>query len=339
MRIIFNTKTYLVLIALILIIFQADTYSQVDNSKTNALYEEKEVTFYNGSVKLVGSILTPKGKGSFPAVVIIHGSGGKINNRNHKGVTPFVKALVKRGIAVLYPDKRGQGKSEGSWHNASFVDLAEDAIAGVEVLHGTQKIDQKKIGIIGFSQGGIIAPIAASRSEKIAFVTNIAGSTVPMLEALIDEVEIASELNGLSLEQKKMVTEINRKGIQYAITGKGLNDYLIALNNAKKTELKNSPVVKEFPSEPNPSLIQFIRLIKDVDPIDYWKKVKVPALFIYGGRDRLIRSYKSIDRIEKIFGKSDFNYTIMLFSNEGHGTYREDLLDFMASWILEGIKI
>lgn len=335
MRNIFNVKAFLAFITLIFITFQIDVYSQINESKTSALYDEKEVTFHNGNVKLVGSILTPKGKGPFPAAVIIHGSGGEINNRNHKGVTPFVKALVKRGIAVLYPDKRGQGKSEGNWHDASFVDLAEDAIAGVEVLHKTRKINQNKIGVIGFSQGGIIAPITASRSEKVAFVTNIAGSTVPMLEALIDEVEIAAELTGLTLEQKKTVTDINRKGIHYAITGKGLNAYLTALNNAKKTELKNSPIVKEFPSEPNPGLIQFIRLIKDVDPIVYWKKVKVPSLFIYGGKDRLIRSYKNIYRIEKTFGKSDFNYTIMFFSNEGHGAYREDLLDFMASWILK----
>lgn len=204
---------------------------------------------------------------------------------------------------------------------------------GVELLGKTPKIDQEKIGVIGFSQGGHIAPVAASRSSKVAFAISVSGSTVPMIEQIMDEVEIAAELTGLNLEQIKIVNDINRKGINYALTGKGMEDYLTALNSAKSTELKNSPVIQKFPTEPNPEMIQFLQLIKDFDPISYWKKVNVPALFIHGGKDRLVRTNKSINRLEQTFGKTNFNYTVMLFNQDGHGVYREDLLDFMTSWI------
>ena len=325
------SRDILSIMFLVFITFSISGSSQI--TKQDSSYNEKEVSFSNGNIILAGSILTPKGKCPFPAVVVIHGSGGKINHRKHSGVTPFVKALVKRGIAVLYPDKRGQGKSEGTWYSASFVDLADDAIAGVELLYKTPKINKEKIGVIGFSQGGIIVPVVASRSSKVAFAINSSGTTIPMVEALMDEIEIAAELTGLSAKQIKTISDINRKGIHYALTGKGADEYLKALNNGKETKLKNSPVVQAFPTKPNPGLIQFLKLIGRFDPLPYWKKVKVPSLFIYGGKDRLLRPKKSIDRIQKTFGKSGFDYTILFFNNRGHSTFGEDLIDFIAGWI------
>ncbi len=294
-------------------------------------FEENEVTYSNGAVSLAGSILVPRGNGPFPAVVIIHGSGS--SDRSNAWTTAYAKSLAKRGIVVLYPDKRGSGKSTGTWFNASFEELADDAIAGVELLSISPKIDPKKIGVIGFSQGGHIVPVTAARSSNVAFAISVSGSTVPMIEQIMDEVEIGAELTGLTPKQIEIVNDINRKGINYALTGEGADDYLSALNSAKNGELKDSPVVQKFPTEPNPGMIQFLRVIKDFDPIAYWKKVSVKALFVYGGKDRNVRTQKSIARLEKTFGKGAFDYTVMLFSQSDHGIYREDLIDFITSWI------
>lgn len=294
-------------------------------------HEETEAAFKNGEINLAATLLVPKGSGPFPAAVIIHGSG--TSTRENAWTSAYADALVKRGVAVLYPDKRGSGKSGGNWLTASFIDLADDAIAGVEFLENNPKIDKSNIGVIGFSQGGHIAPAAGARSSKIAFVIDVSGSTVPMMEQVMDEVEKMAEREGLNSAQIETVNDINRKAIYYALTGRGEKDYLDALNKAKNSELKGKKAVEGFPTDPNHPAKTFIRTIGDFDPIPFWKRLSVPMLFVYGGQDSQIRINKSISRIEENLGKSDYNYTILLFHKNGHGIFREDLLDFMARWI------
>ncbi len=296
-------------------------------------HEETEVTFKNGEINLAATLLIPKGGGQFPAVVIIHGSG--TSTRENAWTAAYANALVKRGVAVLYPDKRGSGKSGGNWLTATFLDLADDAVAGVEFLQNNPKIDKSNIGVIGFSQGGHIVPAAAARSAKIAFAIDVSGSTVPMMEQIMDEVEKMAEREGLNSAQIETVNDINRKAISYALTGKGEKDYLDALNKAKTGELKGKKVIEGFPTDPNHPMKTFIKTVGDFDPIPFWKKLSVPMLFVYGGQDSQIRINKSINRIEETLGKSDHNYTILLFRKNGHGIFREDLLDFMARWIID----
>lgn len=301
--------------------------------KTVKSYVETEVTFKNGEINLAATLLIPKGSGPFPAAVVVHGSG--TSTRENAWTSAYVDALVKRGVAVLYPDKRGSGKSSGNWVTATFLDLADDAIAGVEFLQNNPKIDKPNIGVIGFSQGGHIVPAAAARSSNIAFVINVSGSTVPMMEQIMDEVEKMAEREGLTKAQIETVNDINRKAINYVLTGKGFKEYLDALNKAKNSELKGKKVIEGFPTDPNHPMKTFIHTIGDFDPIPFWKKLSVPMLFVYGGQDSQIRIGKSLNRIQENLKKSDYNYTILLFHKNGHGIFREDLLDFMTRWILD----
>lgn len=246
-----------------------------------------------------------------------------------------MNALVKRKVAVLYPDKRGGGKSTGNWTTASMQDLAGDAIAGVEMLKETPGIARDNIGIAGFSQGGHVAPVAASKPTGVAFVITVSASVVPMMEQIMDEVEMSSERAGLSKSQIETVNDINRKGLLAARTGKGDQEYLDALAAAKSGELKGNPVVERFPTDPNHPLRSFVRSVGDYDPMPYWSNAKVPILFVYGGADTQIRIRKSLDRIDGVLGKSGHNYSVLLFQKNGHGVFREDLLDLMSRWITD----
>lgn len=292
-----------------------------------------EVEYRNGEVVLYATLLIPAGPGPFPAAVIVHGSGS--STRQNPWTTAYADALVKRGIAVLYPDKRGSGKSTGSWINSTFLELADDAIAGVKLLKADARIDKTRIGVIGFSQGGHIVPAAASRSDDISFAISISASTVPMMEQIMDEVEIMAENEGLNKAEVEVVNDINRKAIYAALTGNGFDEYLKALNAAKQGSLGGKEVVEGFPTDPAHPSRTFLHTIGDYDPIPYWKKVSVPILFVYGGKDTQIRIKKSIDRIENTLGKSEYNYSILLFHNNGHGIFREDLLELTARWILD----
>ncbi len=304
------------------------------NAQTpNSSYTEKEVSFSNGNVKLAASVYIPEGKGPFPAAVIVHGSGP--SSRENSWTTHYADALAKRGIAVLYPDKRGSGKSAGDWVTATFLDLADDAVAGVEFLKNFPNIDKSRIGVIGFSQGGHIIPAAATRSSDIAFAISVSASTVPILEQIVDEVEKMAEREGLNEEQIKVVNAIHRKAIHFALTGKDFDKYIEALNKAKNSELNGKQTIEGFPTEPDHIAFKMGRTVGDYDPIPYWMKVNVPILFIYGGKDTQIRINKSIDRIENTLGNGDHNYSILLFHNNGHGIFRNDLLDFLSRWIAD----
>lgn len=294
-------------------------------------FEEKEVTYLSGEIKLAATLLTPKGSGPFPAVVVIHGSG--TSTRSNAWTSAYADALVKRGVAVLHPDKRGSGKSAGNWLTASFLDLADDAIAGVELLRKDPRIDKSRIGVIGFSQGGHIAPAAATRSSSVAFVISVSASVVPMMEQIMDEVEMAAERAGLSKQQIDIVNDVNRKAIDAALSGESPQEYLDALAAAKSGPLKGNPVIEKFPTDPDHPSRTFVSSIGNFDPIPYWTKTTVPILFVYGGADTQIRIRKSIDRIDDTLGKAGRNYTLLLFRKNGHGIFREDLLDLMARWI------
>lgn len=306
-------------------------YAQAEGTKRTDSVDSSEVSYSNGNVTLAATLLIPKGPGPFPAAVVIHGSGK--SDRGNPWTAAYVNALVKRGVAVLYPDKRGSGKSEGDWITATFLDLADDAIAGVRFLRKSPRINVTQIGVIGFSQGGHIASAAASRSTDIAFAISISGSAVPMMEQIMDEVEKMAEREGLSDDQIRIVNDINRKAIHYALTGVGETDYLNALNDAKAGELKGKRVIEGFPTDPDHPSRTFIKTIGNFDPIPYWTKVKVPMLFAYGGNDTQIRVKKSIDRIESTLGENGNNYVILLFRRNGHALFREDLLDFLVRWI------
>ena len=133
-------------------------------------YRTEEVTYKNasGGVKLAGTLTIPSGAGPFPAVLLLTGSGAQDRDETILGHKPFLilaDYLTRRGIAVLRVDDRGVGGSTGSIKSSTSEDFAGDALSGVVFLKGRKEIDSGKIGLIGHSEGGLIAPIAAARLE------------------------------------------------------------------------------------------------------------------------------------------------------------------------------
>jgi len=291
----------------------------------------EEVQFSNGDLTLAASLLLPPGNGPFPGVVLVHGSGS--SDRSNPWTLAYAEALVERGLAVLHPDKRGAGESGGSWQTASFLDLADDAIAAVNLLQAHPKVDAEQVGVIGFSQGGHIVPAAAARATSIAYVINVSGSTVPIMEQIGDEITKMGEREGLSEEDIATLESVHALGVRYALSGNGWDAYAEALAEAKKGRMGGKEVVEGFPTTEDSPAWGFLRTIGDFDPMVYWKELDVPLLFIYGGRDTQIRVQKSVNRIQDVLGPLELNYTLMLFNNNGHALYRKDALDFIATWI------
>ena len=131
-------------------------------------YDTVDVSFRNGPVTLSGTLCIPRSPGRHAAVVLLQGSGGE----TRWGTNRFIAdRFARSGIAALVYDKRGSGASTGDWKMSSYDDLANDAIAGIDLLASRSDIDAKRIGLHGHSEGGIIAPIAAVRApSKVAFI-------------------------------------------------------------------------------------------------------------------------------------------------------------------------
>src|SRR5579863_7381934 len=166
-------------------------------------YLEEEVTYENaaGKVKLAGTLTLPKTDQPVAAVLLITGSGAQDRNETLLGHKPFLVLadyLTRRGIAVLRVDDRGVGGSTGDVASSTTDDFAGDVLAGVAYLKGRKEINPQQIGLAGHSEGGLVAPLAASRSSDVAFIVMLAGTGVTGEEILYLQGALIAKAQGVS---------------------------------------------------------------------------------------------------------------------------------------------
>ena len=148
-----------------------------------APYVQREVHFDNLAAhnQLAGTLSLPSGEGRFPAVVLVSGTGHNTRDEDvwgHKVFLVLADALNRKGFAVLRYDKRGVGGSSGDYDAATTADFASDAEAAVAWMKTQPRIDARRIGVLGHSEGGIIAPAVAAADKSVAFVVMIAGPCI-----------------------------------------------------------------------------------------------------------------------------------------------------------------
>ena len=143
-------------------------------ANTFFVFQEEEIHFTNGEVKLAGTLMIPNGQGPHPAVILMHGSGPE----TRAGYRVNANYFIRQGLAVLNYDKRGAGASIGGHPRDSYEALARDALAGLAYLQSRPEIDTTQIGLWGQSEGGWTAPLAASLSDDVAFLIVISGGGV-----------------------------------------------------------------------------------------------------------------------------------------------------------------
>ncbi len=166
-------------------------------------YKEEEIAFSNEKAKisLAGTLTLPPGRGPFPAAILISDSGPHDRDESLVGHRPFLVLadhLTRKGIAVLRFDKRGNGKSTGVYASATTEDFAGDAEAALAYLKGRKEIDEKKIGLIGHSEGGIIAPMVATRSPAVAWIVLLAGPGLKGEDVLLLQSELILRTAGVN---------------------------------------------------------------------------------------------------------------------------------------------
>jgi len=274
-------------------------------------FEQEEISFRNGEVTLSGTLLLPLTKEPHPAVFFLHGSGaeGRFASRF------LAEDFTCDGIAALIYDKRGVGKSTGDWKTSDFSALAGDAIAAVHFLERRTEINPKQIGIYGHSQGGMIAPLVASRSKDVAFIISGAGSAVPLYEAEVNSITNQVRAQGVCGDELAGAVVFIKMFVNVLRTGQGWEQFAAATEKARNTRWY--PML-HVPPKDN-WFWSYYRRIADYNAADYWEKVNVPALVIYGERDTYVPVAASIVNIERAMNKADNkDHTIIMLPRASH---------------------
>ena len=328
-------------------------------------YQEEEVAYQNGDIHLAGTLTLPPGPGPFPAVVLITGSGAQNRNEELLGHRPFLVLadhLSRNGIAVLRVDDRGVGGSTGSVSGSTSSDFAGDVLAGVAFLKQHAHIAADRIGLIGHSEGGLIAPLAASRSKDVAFIVMLAGTGVSGYEILPAQVEAIDKASGQPADRARRDADLTRSAMDLVRAEKDeavLRTKLKTLFEEHSDaidagDLKTAGGLDAYVEQQAKTLSSpWFRYFVDYDPRPALRQVKVPVLALNGELDRQVLPDQNLPAIEQALregknpdvtirrmpGLNHLFQTTTTGSPTEYATIQETLsptaLDVMTHWILE----
>lgn len=238
---------------------------------------KKNLAIQNGDVRLSGTLVMPSAHGALPLIVFVQGAGPETRTAS----LFMAEYFARRGIAAFIYDKRGAGESTGDWKHASFEALASDVEAVVNYLGGQREIDPHRIGLMGSSQGGWVAPMAALHLPQLAFV--IAKSAAAMTPEKQELARVARSMTeqGASPADIAEGQSLYRNAISYARSGIGWDalDQEIKADSTKPWAFFSANTPKDF------YFFDQIRLFFAHDPIPVLEQVRCPLLVIFGGKD------------------------------------------------------
>ncbi|WGF92619.1 alpha/beta fold hydrolase [Aequorivita marisscotiae] len=296
------------------------------------LYTIEEVAFTNtqDNVKLAGTLTYPAEGTNFPAVILITGSGPQDRNEeifNHKPFWVLADYLTNRGIAVLRYDDRGVGESTGDFSRSTSVDFARDVVAAIEFLKNRKEINTQKIGLIGHSEGGVIAPLVASAGNNIAFVVTLAGVMIPGRELMLRQKEM--QLRAMGSNENFISKELEfDSGIMNTITTSETDSLKTNLEKYTTEYFETNPT---FASEhgmteayyknlivgsySSPWLSNFIKY----DPKNSLENLNVPLLALNGEKDLQVPATENLEALRAIMAKDTTkNFTLKTYPNLNH---------------------
>ncbi len=334
-------------------------------------YHSEEVSFINNKaeISLSCTLTLPDVEGKYPVVVLINGSGPQNRDSEILGHKPFLVLsdhLTKNGIAVLRFDERGVGKSEGNYGLSTSKDFASDVEAAVAYLRERKEINQNKIGLIGHSEGGMIAPmLAADPANNISFMVLMAVPGLPISEMMLLQTEAVMKSSGLPESQIQMNNDLNETAYSLVKNAKSQANLKADLEQLfgnyyqqnvgiadNQNDAKKKFVQQQMQSLLSPWFQYFIKY----NPQDNLAKVDCPVLALNGSKDLQVTPEENLKAIEEAFNSgNNTQYEIKqlpglnhLFqeckscSLEEYATLEQTLspvlLNEVTSWINEQIK-
>jgi pimeloyl-ACP methyl ester carboxylesterase len=276
-------------------------------------YLAEHVSYPNktGGVTLAGTLTEPESKGPFPAVILISGSGAQDRDETLFGHKPFLviaDALTRRGVAVLRVDDRGVGGSTGSTSKSTSEDFAGDVLAGIALLKSRPEIDGKAIGLIGHSEGGIIAPIVAARSDDVAFIVLLAGTGLTGEEILYLQGQLILKAMGATPKALDRQRDMQKRIFEVIKTETDPEKAMAKMRQVASDATSQLPEDERKKIVENQALLDahlkmaqspWFRFFLTYDPRPILTKVKCPVLALDGEKDLQVPPRENLDAIAK----------------------------------------
>lgn len=332
-----------------------------------------ETTFRIGpgdtGVTLAGTLTLPTGDGPHPAVVLISGSGPQDRDETILGHKPFwviADHLTRRGIAVLRYDDRGTAESTGDFAAATSADFADDARAALRYLATRSEIDATRLGLVGHSEGGYIAPMVASGPDaaQVAFAVLIA----PPAVGIADVIEHQSRLIGQTEGQAATLLETNVRISRAALDAIAKH----ATDDAARREALDALVREWWPKLPEEAQREagdvdavrrqldgldtpWMRWLLRYDPIPALRAMRCPTFALFGGKDLQVDPAQNRPPLEAAFAGRDVPLRVVTLDGHNHlfqrtetgkpteyGTLEEtfspEALQRIGDWIAETLR-
>ena len=280
-------------------------------------YRSEDVTFPNtpAGIRLAGTLTLPAGDGPFPAAILITGSGAQDRDEtifDHKPFLIWADALTRRGVAVLRYDDRGVGGSGGGAPDETTADFATDAAAALDYLRTRPEIDGRAIGLIGHSEGGVIAPLVARNGEEPAWIVLLAGPSVPGGDIIVEQQRRLAIAAGLPAAQVEAGNARQRALMQAVARNKddaaaAERETVAILTAAGMPEAQAKAAVR-------PLVSPWYRWFVAWDPAPALAAVHVPLLAIYGGKDLQVPADQNAPVLARILPQAE----IVVLPNLNH---------------------
>lgn len=347
---------------------RAPKFARPQDPKKPYPYDEEEVAFENpaAGIKLAGTLTRPRGAGPYPAAVLITGSGPQDRDEAIMGHRPFLVLadhLTRRGIAVLRYDDRGIGKSSGEFGKATHHDFVTDALAAVDWLKTRKEIDSGHVGLVGHSEGGIAAPLAAVKQPgDIAFIVLLAGVGVPMDELLVRQGRDIMRVMGAdadtqtkSAAAQRETFRLLKEKLDAPVLEKRLRELfreqMAGVTDEQRTALGYTDSMLE--GQLQTVMTPWFQQLLAYDPRPTLRQVKCPVLAINGEKDIQVAAKENLAAIRQALNAGgNQNVKVVEFPGLNHlfqhcttgavseygqieETIAPDVLQLVADWIRE----
>ena len=287
-------------------------------------YRSRDVSLESvPGVRLSGTVLLPAGDGPFPAVVFVTGSGPQNRNEellDHKPFLVIADYLARHGIASLRYDDRGTAQSTGNFAASTSADFAQDAEAAVRFLRMEPGIARNRIGIVGHSEGGLIAPMVAARSTDVAFIVLLAGPGIPGDSILLLQNALIAAAYGAQPAAIQRNIEVNRRLFDAIKASRDSADAVVRIHEISRSMVAALPAgeqalaTRQVGALSASYLSPWMRYFIPYDPRPALRRVHVPVLALGGTLDLQVPYAENLSAIEgalRVAGNRDYRMVSM----------------------------
>ncbi|MFQ5569447.1 MAG: alpha/beta hydrolase family protein [Rhodothermales bacterium] len=302
---------------------------------SSSAYREEAVRIPGEGGVLQGRLFLPVSPGPHPAVVLLPGGG---RERLRGAPLFYAKRLAQCGAAALVYDKRGTGDSGGDWETAHFDDFVADAAAAVTVLGRRSDVDAHRIGLLGFSQGGRLAPVVAARHSGILFVAGVSAPFTSIAETRLYALEQA----------------LQRRGVQGAALDSTMHlwraHFEAVADDASEALVELDDAIREAAARVSPGSLPPTSEHLLATPLynsmghDYTRELqylRIPLLVVYGDRDAVVPVQRSVEALSKVLadgGHPGADIVVVPFANHSFNDHtfgmRIEIEEVILDWIL-----